>query len=402
MAKQQLDRENALAQSEINTRSGQLGLEGRRVDLAGQQLALDAKKAASEIGLQTAQTGKTNLETQTGRYQQTVTPAGIIVRDMTDPTAPPKLTTWDDIQKNGPPAGITSNEAVGANLASGASGAPTPQQSVAAPQGQPSNKAPVTAAPVTPVGAPAQTQQQPPSIFQSSAPVRIPVDGRNFSPTGQQIVANETTDALKEARGEYQGAQSAQTQLSEMKHDLATIPNSAWTTPGTGFQSRVQWAKSINTAFQGLGVEPPIDEKAVAAGEDLNKLTTRLGFDLSKTLGSREAATVVDQAVSAVPGGYNSPEGARRVIAGIEAANQRKMDYYNFLQDWSAKTGGSIKGADDYFNRVNPPELYALASYVPTPAISYLREHPEFAPDFDAKYGLGHSVSQYVLAGAKQ
>jgi hypothetical protein len=258
----------------------------------------------------------------------------------------------------------------------------------------------VTAAPIAPVAAPAQAQ--PPSIFQSAAPARIPVDGRNFSPTGQQIVANETTGALNEARGEYQGAQSAQTQLSEMKHDLATIPNSAWTTPGTGFQSRVQWAKSINTAFQGLGVEPPIDERAVAAGEDLNKLTTRLGFDLSKTLGSREAATVVDQAVSAVPGGYNSPEGARRVIAGIEAANQRKMDYYNFLQDWSAKTGGSIKGADDYFNRVNPPELYALASYVPTPAISYLRDHPEFAPDFDAKYGLGHSVSQYVLAGAKQ
>ena len=395
MNSQKLNRENALAQSEISTRSGQLGLEGKRVDLAGQELALQAQRAASEIGLQTAQTGKTNLETQTGRWQQTVTPAGIIVRDMTDPNSPPKLTTWDDIQKNGPP--IVSNEAVGANVASGAgnaSGNPAPVQ--AAPRTQ-ANNAPVTAAPTTPVGAPAQAQP----VFQSSAPARIPVDGRNFSPTGQQIVANETTDALKEARGEYQGAQSAQTQLAEMKHDLATIPNSAWTTPGTGFQSRVQWAKSINTALQTMGVQPLIDEKAVAAGEDLNKLTTRLGFDLSKTLGSREAASIVDQSVSAVPGGANSAEGARRVIAGIEAANQRKIDYYNFLQDWSAKTGGSIKGADDYFNRVNPPEMYALTTYIPKEAMANLRQYPETAKDFDNYYGMGHNVSQYVLAGAK-
>lgn len=396
MNSQKLNRENALAQSEISTRSGQLGLEGKRVDLAGQELALQAKKAASEIGLQTAQTAKTNLETQTQRYQQTVTPAGIIVRDMTDPNAAPRLTTWEDIQKNGPP--VVSNEAVGANVAAGAT-APAASSTAAqtAPKAQ-ANNAPVTAAPTTPVGAPAQSQP----VFQSTAPSRIPIDGRNFSPTGQQIVANETTDALKTARSEYQGAASAQTQLAEMKHDLATIPNSAWTTPGTGFQTRVQWAKSINTAFQGMGIEPPIDEKAVAAGEDLNKITTRLGFDLSKTLGSREAASVVDQAVSAVPGGYNSPEGARRVIAGIEAANQRKMDYYNFLQDWSAKTGGSIKGADDYFNRINPPELYALTSYVPAAAIANLRLHPETAKDFDEYYGMGHNVSQYVLAGAKQ
>jgi len=403
MAKQQLNRENALAQSEIATRSGQLGLEGKRVDIAGQQLALEAKKAASEIGLQTAQTGKTNLETQTGRWQQTVTPAGIIVRDMTDPNAPPKLTTWDDIQKNGPPSTVTgSNEAIGASLGSG-----TPQGTPSTPQ-QPNN-APVKAAPTTPIGAPAQaqpsqTQGQPSQaqaqpVFRTAPPPNIKMDPRVFSPTGQQIVADETKDALKEARTEYQGSINAQTQLGEMKHDLATIPNSAWTAPGTGFQSRVQWAKAVNTAFQGMGVEAPIDETAVAAGEDLNKLTTRLGFDLGKTLGSREAASIIDQSVSAVPGGANSPEGARRIISGIEAANQRKIDYYNFLQQWSAKGYGSILGADQAFNQMNPPELYALASYVPAGAISALRQNPQLAPDFDAKYGMGRSVSQYVLGG---
>jgi len=274
---QNLNRENANTASEIATRKGQLGLEGQRVDIAGKELALNAQRAASEIGLQTAQTGKTNLETQTGRWQQTVTPAGIIVRDMTDPNAPPKLTSWADIQKNGPPSEVTSNEAVGASVASGQQG----QQSAPAAQGSASvgNKSPVTAAPTQPVAGPQQ--------FVTSAPEKPPLDGRLFSPTGQQIVADETKDGLKQARDEYQGAASAQTQIAEMKHDLSTIDNSAWTTPGTGFQARVQWAKTVNTAFQGLGIEPPIDPKAVAAGEDLTKLSTRLGFDLSKTLGSR-------------------------------------------------------------------------------------------------------------------
>lgn len=350
---QKINREKALAESEIAATQGNLGLKGQEVDIAGRRLALEAQKNAADIGQTTANTANLELENQTKRYQQTITPAGIIIRDMTDPNAPPKLTTWADIQKNGLPAEVSSNEAIGAAAASGS------QQPQNAPQepakgARVAQSAPVTAAPTQPVAAPQE--------FVTKAPQSIPMDGRLFSPTGQDIAKSETIEGLKQARTEYQGAASAQTQLEEMKHDLAAIDDSAWTAPGTGFQSRVQWAKTINTAFQGLGVEPPIDTTAVAAGEDLNKLSTRLGFDLSKTLGSNEAATVVNQAVSAVPGGYNSPEGARRIIAGIEAANQRKMDYYQFLQDWSAKSGGSILGADEHFNRVNPPEKYANAA----------------------------------------
>ncbi|API52847.1 hypothetical protein BMW22_15590 [Rhizobium leguminosarum] len=347
---QKLNREKALAESEIAATQGNLGLRGQEVDIAGRRLALEAQKNAADIGQTTANTANLELENQTKRYQQTITPAGIIIRDMTNPNAPPKLTTWADIQKNGVPPEATSNEAIGAGVASGnqqPQNAPQePTKGARVPQ-----SAPVTAAPTKPVAAPQE--------FVTKAPQSIPMDGRLFSPTGQDIAKSETIEGLKQARTEYQGAASAQTQLEEMKHDLAAIDDSAWTAPGTGFQSRVQWAKTINTAFQGLGVEAPIDTTAVAAGEDLNKLSTRLGFDLSKTLGSNEAATVVNQAVSAVPGGYNSPEGARRIIAGIEAANQRKLDYYTFLQDWTAKSGGSILGADEYFNRVNPPEKYA-------------------------------------------
>jgi hypothetical protein len=38
---------------------------------------------------------------------------------------------------------------------------------------------------------------------------------------------------------------------------------------------------------------------------------------------------------------------------------------------------------------------------VPPAAIANLRQHPETSKDFDAYYGMGHNVSQYVLAGVK-
>jgi hypothetical protein len=379
MEKQRLNRENAQAQSEIANRTGTLGLEGKRVDLAGQDLALKAKTVAADIGQTTANTAKTAQEVQAGRYQVTQGPAGYVVRDVTNPLAPPKVITWDQVFNQGDAAPADASGAPG-----GAGGsAPTP----AAPAGGAAPDAPVKAAPVAPVG------PVPTGVFANHAPARVPIDPRLFS--SPDLVKNEANDGLKEARAGYQGAVNTQTQLSEMQHDLGQIQNSAWTSPGTGFESRVKWARAVNTGFNALGIEPPIDEAAVASGENLNKLTTRLGFSLSSSLGSGEAANIVNQAVASVPGGANSKEGAARIIAGLQAANQRKTDYYAFLQDWSAKGYGSIKGADEAFNRQNPPELYAIASYVPSGAIQALRSDPSLAPQFEQKYGLG--TSKYVL-----
>ncbi len=338
----QRERENALAASNIETQKSDVALRGK-------QLALEADKAKADIGQQTAQTAGINTETAIKRWNVTNTPQGMLIRDATNPTAQPQFYSWQNIQANGLPPQAMSNETIGAQ-ASGAHGTAPASATPAAPTTAPNN-APVTAAPTQPVGAPQQ--------FVTKAPDNIPFDGRNFSTTGTQLIADETKAASDKARTEYQAAQSAQVQINEMKHDLATIGDSAWTMPGAGFKNRVNLANAINTTLQAAGFPPAIDPNSVGAGQDLNKLSTRLGFDLSQTLGSREAASTIDQAVSAVPGGYNSKEGAQRIIAGIEAANQRKMDYYTFLQDWQSKSGGSIKGADEYFNQVNPPEKYA-------------------------------------------
>lgn len=400
MAKQQLNRENAQAASEIATRSGQLGLEGKRVDIAGQQLALEAKKNAADIAQTTANTARTGVETAGERYQTQYTPAGLMVRDVTRPDLPPHIISYNDLQNGALMPDGSPVPAPGATTPAPAGAAPA----AAAPATQPQT-APVVAAPVKPVGPvpvgaqPAPSSQSSP-IFTTEAPSRIPIDPRMMQPAGgvgPSTVVPETTDALKQARTNYQAATTMQTQLGEMQHDLAALPASAMTKQGSGFNSRVQIAKTINTALQMANIQPWFDEKAVAAGEDLNKQTTRLGFNLSSTLGSGEAASIVEKSVASVPGGANSPEGARRIIAGIQAGNQRSMDYYQFLQDWAGKSGGSIRGADQYFNERNPPELYAIASYVPAGAIQALRQHPDQAANFEQKYGAG--TSKYVLSG---
>lgn len=383
MAKQQLNRENALAQSEIATRAGNLGLEGRRVDIAGQDLALKAKSVAADIGQTTAQTAKTNLETQAGRYQVTPGPAGYMIRDVTNPLAPPKIITYDQMFNQGD-AVPSDNGPASASAPASSGTSPTPAQGAS-----PAPAAPVKAAPVAPVG------PVPQGVFTTQAPARVPVDPRLYSMP--DIVKNETNDGLKEARTNYQSATAAQVQLGEMQHDLGTLPKDGLLSQGAYFNERAKFANVVNSGLRSLGIQDYYDPQEVAAAQDLGKLTTRLGFDLSSGLGSREAATIVEKAVTAVPGGANSPEGARRIIAGIQAANQRKIDYYNFLQDWSAKGYGSIKGADQAFNAQNPPELYAIASYVPAAAIQALRQHPEARQAFEQKYGAG--TSQYILGG---
>lgn len=399
MSKQALNRENAQAASEIATRAGNLGLEGKRVDIAGQELALNAKKTAAEVANTTANIAQTNVGTASQRYQTQYTPAGLMVRDVTRPDLPPHIISYNDLQNGALMPDGSPVPAPGATATPSPAGA-TPAATVAATQPQ---TAPVVAAPVKPVGpvpVGTQPQGQTGQIFTTEAPSRIPIDPRMMQPAGgvgPSTVIPETTDALHQARTNYQAATTMQTQLGEMQHDLSALPASAMTKQGSGFGTRVQIAKTINTALQMANIQPWFDEKAVAAGEDLNKQTTRLGFNLSSTLGSGEAASIVEKSVASVPGGANSPEGARRIIAGIQAGNQRNMDYYQFLQDWAGKSGGSIRGADQYFNAHNPPELYAIASYVPAGAIQALRQHPDQAANFEQKYGAG--TSQYVLNG---
>lgn len=369
-----------------------VGLEGKRVDIAAGQLANEAARTKADVGL---------IETETGakRWNTTPTMAGLMIRDNMDPTKS-SLVPWDQVPTNSLAqralSGNAEPAAPAATPAATPAAAPAPAPQAAAPPAAgsalpPADQARLAAAfPAGGAGGPAAMPPAPtgPVSLIPPLPARIPMDGRGFTEQGMGLIKEEASAAMKKAQEEYQGAQKAQVQIGEMKHDLATLPEGGWLAPGAGFQKRLDWANTINTGLRMAGLPNAAKPEEVAAGQDLNKLTTRLGFELSNSLGSNEAGMIVERAVGAVPGGANSPEGAARVIKGIEAANQRKVDYYQFLQNWQLKTGGSVAGADQAFNAANPPEMYALMTVIDPRAMVDLRHNPkDLAAPFAQKFG---------------
>lgn len=375
--RQQLNRENALAQSEINTRQGELGLEGKRVDIAGGQLALEAKKTAQDIAASQTQQGLIGTETAAKRYQQTLTPAGIIVRDITQPLAPPHLITWSELQNGStiPGAGETS-------APNGGSRSPSTNQS-AAPSTNTSaaQNAPVTAAPISPEGArPVADHTNPAEGFITTPPANIPINGMVFNPMGQEVARDQAVKGVEQARNDYQAGQAMKVQLDMMKDAAHSLPDTGFLSRGAGASARAAIAKNVNTALQTAGIQPWFDPNAVGSYEELNKLATRFGFDLARTLGSREAASIVSQAQSAVPSGENTKQGFERIVAGIEAMTQRQSDYYTAMQKWQQQSGGDISGFDNWFNAMNPPEKYAKAAVLSTAVVPKTQADIDNAP----------------------
>jgi hypothetical protein len=195
-----------------------------------------------------------------------------------------------------------------------------------------------------------------------------------------------------------QTAQGLSMRLDMMDHSADVLNSAGWSATGAGANAKLGAAKSVNSLLATVGLPPAIDPTKVANWEDLNKETTRAGFDLARTLGSREAATIVQSSVSAVPGAENTPMGFKLVSSGIRQAIQREKDYYAFATDYAKSHRGNTFGADVEFNKQFPPDLYsktAVANSIPPQAINLMKSDPKLTSSFDAKYGQG--MSGFIL-----
>jgi hypothetical protein len=413
---------------------GQGGLQGLQAysqaktrDLAVQRLGVEADKARRQLDIE-QQNADTNRQTSQGNLSlrqaeiakmgRQVTPAGIL--DLNTGT----LTKWDGTtMKVGPSSGAPSS-ASSAPVQSAPLAPPGPSQSAVTPPatvpgstvppmpGGPQRGAPAAVAPTATAAsvAPASIMDDPRLSTAIQLPDQMPFDSRMMTTEGAKIPIQEADEKIKKATDANDAAQNMKYRLDEFEHAYGNLPDSGWMAPGKGLEERQTVAAAANTLTRMLGQGNVIDPQQLASSEELKKLSTTMGFDLARTLGSREAQMIVRQAVGSVPSGELSPQGARRLVAGLRAAAQRQEDYYSGLQSWSARNNGSVLGYDDWFNKTHSPEKYAMraqaeimdkqayrAGKTGSDVVTVLRQHPDAVSKFDARYGTP-GLGAYLLS----
>lgn len=226
------------------------------------------------------------------------------------------------------------------------------------------------------------------SVANPAAPAPIQ---SGLNPARKQIQEDNAKD-FNTVKTNAESAQQVLQRLPIMDHAIDDLNKSGLTSTGTGAQARLSFAKAFNSLETTVGLTPSFDPQKIASWEDLNKESTRMGFELAKSLGSREAAMIVNSAIQAVPNAENTAAGAKLVSSSLRQAAQRQVDMYQFQSNWADQHAGQTQGADIAFNKQNPPDMYAkkaVSAIIPPAAAALLKQHPDLKGQFDAKYGEG-------------
>ena len=204
-------------------------------------------------------------------------------------------------------------------------------------------------------------------------------------------------EQLKGYREEVGGARTALNRLGMMEHEFDSLPKTGLLSPGAFADARSNLVKNLSGVLTTAGGKPIAPEQ-MSAIESISKDTTRLGFELSKTLGTREAAQIVQQSIGANPGINNTALGFKRLVSSLKAAQQYNIDRATFM-DRYYQNNGTLNGSDAAFNESHPSSDYVkmgIAGSVDPKDIAGFKNAPAeqksmWAAAIDKKYGKGVS-----------
>lgn len=210
--------------------------------------------------------------------------------------------------------------------------------------------------PIKPV-APHDAQPVVPQTHYGTVEVPEGVD-YGYLPKDQRALTKAAThDVMKESRKAYDAANNQTFLTARMADHFMKLPRShSFLAQGPTAGVRNEIMKWRNTFARIVGMEEIAPEQ-VAAIEDLTKDTVKLGYELARTLGTREAKQVIDQAVLSVPGIENTPYGSLLILASIQGAADYTRDLHLYLTKWVSKYGNA-EGAKESFNSVRGPQYY--------------------------------------------
>ena len=106
-----------------------------------------------------------------------------------------------------------------------------------------------------------------------------------------------------------------------------------------------------------LGMDPKdVDQRlgSISSMQMFNKEATQLAFDMVKSLGSREAAAVVTQAVRSNANWENQPQANKGMMDVIEGMADWKLAKQQAASAWADSHNGSLNGFETYFNKTSP------------------------------------------------
>jgi hypothetical protein len=218
---------------------------------------------------------------------------------------------------------------------------------------------------------------------------------------GKELGKKFATDDLKA----YAGANNSLYSLGEMNNAaevMNRIPGS-WTATGPGANVRLGLGQSLNTIGGLFGIDPKVDPAAIGSWEALNKQTKLMGFKMINAAfgASREAASVIQNATSAVPNSENTYLGFRLVSSGIEQELARERELYEY-KGQLVKQGKPLTTAEVDFTKTHPTATYvqrAVANAVPDDIASYLTAHPDTVKAFDGHFGPG--IGEFIIQGGR-
>lgn len=281
----------------------------------------------------------------------------------------------------------------------------TPPASVAGngqpqPPGNPAQPSPSGTSLGVPSGAPGTSAFTPHLVRNPDGSL-----GSSVTPGLEQIQKDTAADYVK-SRDAYTGGQESKVLLASMENDLAQLNKNNWSSTGPGAQAKLQFAADWNSLMRTAGLQgAQFDPNTVGNWEELGKDSTRLGFALARTMGSREAAQIVQGAIGANPGIMNSPTGGKMVLNTVRQAINRQSDLYEYETNFAKQNGGDLLGADVAFNKQNPPGLYAKRAElqtkldIPEDAVDLLKSNPtpEAIAKFDKWYGDKKGANDPIL-----
>jgi hypothetical protein len=251
-----------------------------------------------------------------------------------------------------------------------AGGMPTPLPSGAEPRPTPGATPAASAVQTDPAfNARANAPRSSAEMFNDPNASEFARDERAWTDTGKQMIKEETAAAVKDARGHLDADRQADVMLAELEENLEKLPKGGVLAPGPTMQIRNHIVGLYNDLARisapalGKDALPQVAPATVGSVEQINKLANTLAFALARTLGSREAVQIVQQARNSVPSADVSPAGARYILQNLRAGIAMDRDYYNGLQNWASSNlfyGNSIKGFDDWFAATHPAQMYAM------------------------------------------